>query len=65
MLTIIVTAWLTMSILHVAKEKASPYSSTGLFLLIEFILAPYLIVSDLISEYKDWQKIIDERKKSL
>ena len=66
-ITVIITAWLTMSILTIAKDLAERNSRGKGMLFIIFILAPIIMISEIIGKreeenrrwrefYKRWPK---------
>ena len=57
-LAILLTAWITCGIIHVSKEMARPFSCCRSNLVIlEFILAPYSIASDIIFYWKELKEM--------
>lgn len=59
-LTIILTVWITLGVVHCAKEMACPYGRD--LWLLEFIMAPYFFVVDIIDEWREWKNIMDKTK---
>jgi len=63
-LTILITIWITCSIVYVAKELARPFSSSRSFLIIlDLIFGPYLLISDIIQEWRQNKEWRDKYKK--
>ncbi len=58
LLTIILTVWITLFVVHVSKEMASPYyKPDGLQLLFDFIFVVWYNISDIIDEWHQWAEI--------
>lgn len=49
---IILIVWFTISIVYIAQQSVKPWRDSSLFIL-EFIIAPYLVVCDILDEYRE------------
>jgi hypothetical protein len=56
LLIIILTIWITCGFIHIAQESTKPYHDDT-FWLLDFIFAPYCIITDIIHERKEKKKI--------
>ena len=52
-ITVIITAWLTMSILTIAKDLADRNSRGKAMLILIFIAAPIVMVCEIIGEWEE------------
>lgn len=58
--TILLTVWITCGIIYVTRESARPFY--GDFIILDFILSPYLIASDIMYYWKECKESRDKYK---
>ena len=58
--TILITIWITCGVIYIAKESANHYARD--FLPLSFIFGIWLILQDIIDEWREWNNIRSEKK---
>ena len=57
---ILITVWINCGIINTAKASANPYTRS--LLPLDFIFGIWLILFDIIDEWREWKDINNEKK---